>query len=544
MTDNLSFRNLLLALSLTLSTIASSQTTSFYKNIFGAYGNLNFQDAPLINGMFELDNNEYFVTSAHNPAADYYLCAKLDSNFNIIWVNSYNDIGSGPTEMFSHAAQLTDGSIIATGISEDKRTFTKFDPNGAVEFTKFYYGTGPNDSYSADAVCTSAEDDTSYVTMFAQCSVQFGLFKFDKDGEIIWGHEFNINGPFLGSIYDLSLALNDGYITRGNYDGATVTRGLIMVANNDGTMKVCKEYESSDPTVDFVTPSKVYTSHMDDSYYIPINYVSNNYYESGRMMRLDSNLNIINAWHFTHSTPGTNMRLRNIANTTDGHLIINGEIYNPNNYPTYQFFVMRFDPNATSNNIIWAKEFKAISSDQYWHSTYAVKGLKVNPYNNQIIMPMSAHRDGSSVLSMDENASDMCNMLDINVTATEIQDLSALTGQLTYMNEPTSSGDLILSPRDAGHSDTTLCGVDPSIHLGVDTETEIIKILADVNQTGLQNLTNEPLELTIITMQGQTIARYSLQPFEKQALLELPSGVYIYRAKQGYKYQDGKIQVY
>ena len=135
----------------------------------------------------------------------------------------------------------------------------------------------------------------------------------------MWGHEYSISGPYNGSIYDLSLGLNSGYICRGLRAGATLTRGLILVAKDDGSLNVCKEFEHTDTSITKVVPVKIYTSHADDSYYVPMNYdLGNNDFETGRMVRLDSNLNILNNWHFEHSDPNISLRIRNIANTNDG----------------------------------------------------------------------------------------------------------------------------------------------------------------------------------------------------------------------------------
>lgn len=534
----------LLLISIALS--ANSQTTNFYKNIFGAYGTVNFQDAPLINSLEKLSNNNYFVTSSENPYAGYFSCAKLDSNFSPIWTRSYLPSAGGPTNMFDQATELDDGSIVTTGISNDRFVFTKFDTQGNLEFSK-YYGASASDDYVTSAIVHSNVKDTGYVALFAQCAVQFGIFKFNKDGDVMWGHEYSIGGPYNGSIYDLNHGLNGGYICRGMNAGASLKRGLLLVTKEDGSLKVCKEYGSNNPNYAYAVPDLIFPSKMDTSYYVNMNYAlpvtqgSPNQYEVGFLAKLDTNLAVVKNWHITHPDPNIEVRIRNIASTNDGMLIINGELYDPVNYPRYQFFLMKFDPTAASNNSVWVKTFRSISSNQTWHDHLTVDGLFINGPDNQIIMPMVAHRDGSAVMSLDEDANLMCNFTDITLNVTEDTGLEVFSNNLTYSTQAYTMYDNTLVPYLESHSDTILCGINPVGISEIFEQKELVEITSEFDALYFENLSGESINVEIYNLQGQLVSTLSIDAYSKERIPNTATGILTFIALQQDGSQRGKF---
>lgn len=529
--------------------LAHSQTTSFYKNIFGAYGQWNHQNAPLINSLEQLSNNNYVVTSSANIDAGYFSCAKLDSNFSPIWTRSYLPSAGGSTNHFDKATELDDGSIVTTGISNDRSVFTKFDPEGNLEFSK-YYGLNSADDYYTSAIVSSNLKDTAYVALFAQCAVQFGIFKFDQRGNVMWGHEYSISGPYNGSIYDLENGLNGSYICRGKYASTTTKRGLLLVTEEDGSLRVCKEYGSSNPIYEYADVGKIFPSELDSCYFVQMGYILSTApgtpleYVPGFLTKLTPDLEVEKSWHITHPDANIEVRIRNIARTNEGMLIINGELHDNQNDPTNQFFIMKFDPNAASNNIVWAKTFRSISSDQYWHDHRSLDGLYINGPNNQIIMPMVAHRDGSSVMSLDEDANALCNFTDITLNLSEDSNLVVVNNNLTYVDQPYNIYDNTLIPFQENHSDTMLCGEDPVASLDVAEifkQKDLIRIASKSGATYFENLTGELIDLEVYNLQGQLISKLSIGAYSQERMPHTAAGVLTFTAVQEKWMHRGKF---
>jgi hypothetical protein len=287
---------------------------------------------------------------------------------------------------------------------------------------------------------------------------------------------------------------------------------------------------------------------MDTSYYVSMNYVlpvppSNPMeYEVGFLAKLDTNLEVVNNWHITHPDANIEVRIRNIASTNDGMLIINGELNDNVNTPTRQFFLMKFDPTAASNNIVWAKTFRSISSTQAWHDHTSLDGLYTNGPDNQIIMPMVAYRDGSAVMSLDEDANSMCNFTDITLNVSEDASLDVINNNLTYVNQSYNIYDNTLTPYTESHSDTLLCGSDP-VELGIpeiSEQKELVTITSEYGTPYFENLSAESVNLEIYNLQGQLISKLSIDAYAKQRIPNTSTGIVTFIAVQQAWVQRGK----
>jgi hypothetical protein len=326
--------------------------------------------------------------------------------------------------------------------------------------------------------------------------------------------------------------------------GATLKRGLLLVTKEDGSLKVCKEYGASNPNYDYAVPGMIYPSKMDTSYYVNMGYVlpvTPYQYVGGFLTKLDTNLEVVKNWHITHPNPDIEVRIRNIASTNDGMLIINGELYDKVNNPTNQFYIMKFDPAAASNNVVWAKTFRSLSSDQYWHDHISKDGLYINESNNQIIMPMVAYRDGSAVMSLDKDANMMCNFTSITLNVSLDTGLVVINNNLTYTNQFYNIYSNTLIPHAENHSDTLLCGTNP---VGV-TETieqnELIKIVTEFGATYFSNLSGESINLEIYNLQGQLVSKLTIDAYAKKRIPKTSTGILTYRAIQQTRIQRGKF---
>lgn len=127
--------------------------------------------------------------------------------------------------------------------------------------------------------------------------------------------------------------------------------------------------------------------------------------------------------------------------------------------------------------------------------------------------------------------------------ATAEQGLQTINNPLTFIDQFHSVGNLSLSPMEESHSDTTLCGVDPTIYLGFEEQTEIIDLVVNFNNTAIKNITNEPLQITCHNLQGQEVASFHLDAFQQRELTALPSGIILFCAEQNNKFQHGKIRI-
>jgi hypothetical protein len=129
---------------------------------------------------------------------------------------------------------------------------------------------------------------------------------------------------------------------------------------------------------------------------------------------------------------------------------------------------------------------------------------------------MSAYRDGSAVMSLDEGANLMCNFTDITLNVSEDTGFDVINNNLTYIDQYYTIYDNILTPYLESHSDILLCGTYSLVPVGISEiseQKERVSIVSEIGATYFENLSGESIHLEIYNLQGQLVSKGSIDVY-------------------------------
>lgn len=519
--------------------------TGFYRNLFGDYG-ANVNTTSKLNTINKLSNNGHFVTATQRVYADYFSCTKYDADFNPLFTAAYQ-ASSGSTNYFQSGIELEDNRIVSIGLHNDLIFLAAHDEYGNLLFSK-YYGTITGIPYNTGVVCKSSEEDTSFVALFAQCAVKHGLFKFDKNGNVLWSYEYSVNEPYYANVYSLDNGINSGYISGGSNQGPTADTtqryGYLFVANNDGTLSKCKKFQHNSNNYNTILEHRLFTAKSDNYY---VNFIYGNDYSGplelekhSIIAKLDSSLNTITQWKFSLQDTNQSIHFENISETENDMLLLSGYIKDLVNLPSQQYFILKFDPSTSGGNIIWSKAFSTLMNPQFYLSTLPLQGMYTYGSNDQILCAYSASLDGSCVSALDQNGDGHCQASDVQIIHSEVGDLNSFDFTHAPLHHSVQEFEISLTPYTPIHKDTIYCSEGD---LSLD-ELENIDLVSVINANGIQKLrnrTSERISLEVYNLNGQLFISKSLEPHEEFNFTGEAMGVYLFLATQENKIQAGKI---
>jgi len=517
----------LLTGALVLAILTTSAQNSFYRNILGdrmPYANT----APIISKLDTVSDGGYMISASARPNAHYVAYVKFDSAFNTIWTKTY---ATSQSASLSNAAELDDHGYVGVFVDSAQTYFLKTDNLGNVLFCK-YYTLGATGILSTGNVCRSAENDSGFVAVFGACAMDYGLAKFDKDGNTEWVADYSAPGSLGSNVYDIHPAFGSGYISMGQeIDQTTQQRsGIVIHSGNQGQILNSKRIQI-DSSAGIHTGVRHITWSKEDTCYYVIAYtfdgvpfaVDNHYY----VMKLDTALNVMNSWRINPPNTNTALFVNNMVVAPDGNVVING-IMQDTTSSSYKFYMLKFDPsNATMD---WCKTVTAISSPQWYFVSGAINGIDFYGPNNDIVFPVFAANDGNSLASIQLDGNGLCIAKDTLLTCSSFsqwicRDFPVNTNQTSFITHTRS-----LSTLDVSYNDSLLCGNWTSLPEVHQSQNALISISGFSNNFSVQSATNKTLHIEVYSTSGQVISTYLLAPSERYDMYLPTVGVYVVRA--------------
>lgn len=521
--------------------------TGFYRNLFGD-NNTNVNTTTKLSSLKPMSNGRHFVGGAQRVYADYFSFILYDNNFSSIWTASYQSSTGGPDDRCDNAVELENGTIVSHCVYDGIHLFVGHDPNGNLIFSR-YYGTTVGVDYPSVTLVESSENDTCYVALFLECAVNHGLMKFDKNGNVLWSYENSTNNDYK-AFFILENAVNSGYISGGVNSVTPMTDssqryGYLIVSNNDGSFNKGKKYAHSTDQYNVTHIKRILTA-QNGTYFA--NFAFGNSYNGPQVYnpnktiaQLDSNLSVLHEWEL--SVPDTNQRIdiENLAETSDGKILISGVIRNDVSSPVTQYFLMKFNPNTPGGEIEWCKKFNSFNNSQSWLPTTSNNALYSSEIDNQILFSYNAHLDGSCVSSIDQNGDGHCLSSDRIMNHSEINEIIEVDYITTPLAHPVQPFDVPLTPYSAELKDTVYCSMDLAELDENEFQTEILEIKQMGAKHFFRNLSDTNLDFVVYTMSGKVVLRKELQVSEQFNVELEMNQMYLFKAYSAEGTQVGRI---
>ncbi len=534
-------RTLILFFFFTASLTSFSQR-GFYKSIYGNWGeHLTVPNFARVN---KLPNGEFFVTSAVNYSTDYFTCSKLNGDFNVIWEKSYLKAADSPTNRIDYGMGLTDGTIASVGIYPGT-VVIMHSPDGELISCNRYGKPGAN--YHIGTIQKSSLPDSSAVFTIGQCAILYGLIKVNKHGEVVWAHDY-FNGHTKARIYTLELGADYGYVTVGNRSDpideiSFWNSSVVTLSNDDGTFRKATIIKSISPSRNTLELSVLETSKVENAYYVAIftkdnrdwPVITDNYHQ---ILKLNSDLEIVKQWKLETSDENIRLRIMNMTETTNGELIINGNLRDTTDYST-KFFVAKIDPTA-DGSIVWSKHIKGAISPGINHIANA--GLETFGAYDDILFSFHSVFDGAMLASLDQNGEGFCNSTDIEMSLEEVTLLSNEPYEMSPSTPEIYPYPVTMTEAEKWHQDTMICYTsDLSIDHLEDAPDLVNWYSLDPKKAIIRNTTNDLVEISLYNLQGQLV--YETQILSNNSVIIPTNGnLLLFRARQNEKYQVGKIK--
>lgn len=521
--------------------------TGFYRNLFGD-NNTNVNTTSKLISLDPISGGRHFAGTSERTYADYFSCILYDNNFSPIWTASYQAGPEVATNFISNGIELDNGTIVSHCIHQGYRLFVGHDSTGNLLFSR-YYGANFADPYLSGAMVESSENDSSYVVLFTECAVKHGLAKFDKNGDVLWSYENSVNGSYNAFVYTLDHAVNSGYISGGGkyvpiLDSINIY-AYLLVSNNDGTFKKAKQYEQNSNQYNTALIKRILTL-QNDTYFVNFLFgkSSNGINETKRdktIAQLDSNLNILHEWEL--SVPDTNqaIHIENLAEATEGKILISGYIKDDVNYPSNQYFLLKFNPNAPGGEIEWCKKFDMLYNNQSWSSTSSNDALYSSEVDDQIIFSYNTLLDGSCVSSIDQNGDGHCLSSDRAITHVEVQNMTSLDFTIPPDVNPIQPFDVPLTPYTAELKDTVYCSLNSTGLYENEVDVEIIELQQIGAKQFFKNVSNNTVDFLLYTMAGEVILQKELQVGELLNAELHSNRMYLFKAYSAEGNQIGRV---
>lgn len=510
-----------------LACISLDAQTSYYKNVFGDYGQAPAHNTPEMVEMHKQSDGGYILIGGPNGTVYTACYRKVDSLFNPVWTTN---VPGANNAYFQEADELPDGGTIGVYASNNAFLLVKTDANGTIQFSNQI--SSPNAAnFASYSVCPSVEQDTGFLAMYVACALDYGLARFDKNGVPLWCYEYGGNG-LRGSVYNLLQAHDYGYLTVGAYrDPNTLfITGVMAQMDNQGQVVRSKQYN--------ILPTEytgLYLLHKGDNgtYFVTAKtYNGSPYVFDPRiyLLQLDSTLNVMNTWRFDAPNASDDFYMTNIESASDGSLIINGSTIDSGS--AYQrLYVMKFNPLG-GGSIVWSKRWQP-TLPSFYPINYPRPGLFVKPsQQDEITMALHGGNDGSCVAVMDSSGNGLCGLVPVQFTLTHITGSTAapitLTPQLIQLNRT----NVPLPTSNITYGDTLLCGSLPN---GISeppatTENNLVNVSAQNRQCVIENKTNTRVSIRVFSSTGQLIAQKELAPYASENVALPARGMYLVSA--------------
>ncbi|MEI2695219.1 MAG: hypothetical protein V9E90_09135 [Saprospiraceae bacterium] len=464
--------------------------------------------------------------------------AKLDSNYNLLWTKSYY---MSPGGYLDYAAELEDRSFV--GLAEPKLSdgviFVRSDFGGNLLQAYSYMDINSAFVYSG-SICKSASNDTGYVALIGQCSIDYGLVKFNKNGSILWAYEYG-SEDISGVVYNLTLGYEHGYISKCVTTNKSIPERLasLVYIGNNGQFIRARKYSilpSSSNSTAIHTASFL---SKDTSYYLAATLghfnpssSSTTYENEAYILNIDTNLLVKRCWKL--STPNQNHQIYivNFANTKGNELIISGYIRDIVTYRT-QLFILKFYPTI-NGNIIWCKTFHATSNTWNYITSIPREGMIVAGMNDDIVFPVHAAFDGSCIAGIDSSGSGLCNTSDFTLNVSQWK--QCISSPLIITPKPINLMPLVQTLPEAiiEYNDSLICSnkISGSTQLNLkNPSSKMISFNVDHNSVRILNLSNNSVRIEIYTLSGSLM---NVNKLEINSTCNFPitiPGLYILNAK-------------
>lgn len=534
-------KKILFATLLVLSGVSLFSQTGFYRNLLGSF-NPNLVSVPILSHLDTCSDGGYIISGSPRPNAPYCVYVKLDSAFNTEWTQTYNSTANG---VLSNAVELDDHGFVGVFCPDQVNVcFNKTDSQGNILFSK-YYTLGSSGYLSTGNVCRSAEGDSGFVAIYSACAMHYGLAKFDKDGNPEWVKEFGSAGYLGGSVYDINLAYGSGYLSCGQFiDPNTDQRsGVVARFGNNGQVIHSKKIFLDSNSTAIHTGIKMPSWSKSDNTYYAAGFtfhgtpfvVDNSLY----LVKMDTSLNPVSCWRFDGPNTNTQLFINNLATASDGTVIIDGIMQDTVTY-VYKFYMLKFNP--ATGSIEWSKSVRALSSPQWYFSSSAISGIDFYGPNDDIVFPLYASNDGTSIASIDLSGNGLCIAIDTNFSVTPhtiytSANIGMSGSPVTFMQYPNTVTTLQVT-----YNDTLFCGplsVDEPLK---NTEAEqLFSIQISQGITNIQSVSDEPLDILIFSATGQLLAQEKLAPQASVQKNFAAAGLYLIQANSTQNRQVEKI---
>lgn len=521
--------------------------TGFYRNLFGDFGtNVNGTDK--LNTVNKISGDKHVVTTYETYLSNTFSISSFDTDFTPLWSAIYQGSANN-NSFFESCVELDDNRLISIGVSGTTIFLAGHQGNGDLIFAKKY--SNPNaQMFSTRAICASNENDTSFVALIAECAVKHGLIKFNKEGNVLWAYDYSFPGSYYANVYALDQAVNSvGYISGGSNVGPTQDTiqhyGYLVISNNDGTFRKGHKFQHISSGYNSVLAQRILTSSTNHYY---VNFIYGNdyngpweYERNSIIAKLDSNLNSVNQWRFGLSNPNQSISFDRMQETNDNKLLLTGNIQDDVNYPSTQYFIMKFNPNVPGGDIEWVKAFSPLINSQSFLSTVPVKALYTYGSNEQIIFAYNAHLDGSCISSIDQNGLGHCQAFDRTIEFQPVNDLIHFTFTSTPSQTPVLTTDFPLLSTEVSYSDTVFCSQGGLTLPEGEEIRQLVQIKLDDNRITITNISVEPILFELYSSLGHKIGVVTLQAGESYPSSEINRGLYFFKASKNGIQQSGKI---
>lgn len=541
-----------LLLILILSQAFSSNCQSgFYRNFFNTFGSKNFKNGPQITSLSPLSNNCFILTTAENDQDISTACiAKLDSSFKLLWAKAFKMKSGG---FLDYAIELEDSSLVGLAFPDLQLggIFYRINKYGNLMVANSYVD-GSSNYPTSRAICKSNSNDTGIVTIIGECSIYYGLAKFNNNGKVLWANDYSSNNIGV-DVYTILQGFKHGYISTFGIIESTrpgLYAGVAHVGNS-GQFIRARKY-SCDPMNSNLTDISSTFLSKDSSYYIGIgtgHYFSSTqsrkYDNDAYILNLDTSLLIRKSWRFTTQDKDQGIIIMDFANTSGKEIIINGRI--TDSISPDQLFILKFDP-TDNGKILWCKTFNKKSGYQHKIATsWPIRGMHVYNDKDDIVLPIYTGFDGSCLGGLNSSGELLCNTSDINILVSKWDKCTSSSVPLNPRAVNLTQVNRKLEDTIINYYDSLICYNNSTAvdELKVESKQEICYKFSIQNlNLKLSNLLNQPIKIIIYSLEGEQIYFSNLKEHSYFDFTFIMPGIYLINAYSISKVQNSKIIVY
>jgi len=243
-----------------------------------------------------------------------------------------NDEYIGNVEQTSDGGYVIIGTTRSYGAGDDDIYVIKVNAQGNIQWTKTY---GHGDTDPEEGFSIKQTKDGGYILGGAGYYEDYILMKTDAEGNLQWSKNY---GYILGSVYDLQLSDDGGYIILGTYSSDHYA--LFIRTDESGNVLWCRQFNFD---------GRVTIATTIDGGYALVGRLDGMVYgsSSAQLIKMDADGNLLWSKRYSGCSP------RSLKNTTDGGFLITGAA-------SGDVFVLKTDE---SGNQIWFKTYGGTGSE-------------------------------------------------------------------------------------------------------------------------------------------------------------------------------------